>query len=339
MAEKDFLRILRTTAIHVKLQADIRFGGAVDIESLTRALNSIRSSYESYFEAEARNLLDKKITKSVGKEISKLARDSQLLIVNLSFASFSASLAPNTVTIDDNYASIPEPIQMKKGIFESYQANVIYADYSNYDFIQAITNRFSVDERRKIYRPLYDNLASTKAFKFTFGADLGEIDKSFFGFDESALEAIAPTEVKQLAPNEKLYKIYVSTSGEVDLFGHKPVVKKYLASEELKYATYPYQVREVSWDGYKVVLKDSLSAEVSFDEEAGLFRITYDPLNIIVWGNSRIETEEAFQMAFVSLMENFYHEKDDKLTSRAIEIKQTLVRLILTFSDETKKAK
>jgi hypothetical protein len=114
----------------------------------------------------------------------------------------------------------------------------------------------------------------------------------------------------------------------MDLFGQKPKIKKMLASEKMEHANYPLQLHKIRHDGIEVILKDQLTAEVNYEEVEKLYYITYPDLGIIVWEKERPDADEAFQFAFVSLVQNFYYEDDANLTPKAREVKKRLSSLI-----------
>lgn len=329
----DFIQKLRDNALYIKLEAEKKFGGAVDISTLTKALNSLNQSFESYFEAEAKNQIDKKITKSVDNEIGKLNKESRLLIVDLDFSSFAAGVTPNLVTISNDYASIRKPLELKRKVFDGYKTDVFFGDYSDEAFLKRINKKFAPDERVQIFKPLFDNIFNQKKFRFYFGESKKNLKQSVKGVSRVTVDNIIPKEAKIPSEVEKLYKVYITASGDFDLFGQKAKVKKYLATEELKYPTYPYQVKEIFWDDKLIILNSPISADVSFDEASGVFKIIFSDLNIVVWGRTREESEEAFQMAFASIVQNFYSEDDKRLTNKAIEIKEKLAKLVYQIKD------
>ncbi len=86
----DFLEELRKLALYFKLETGPKYGGAIDIETLSKVLKAVNTSFQNYFDAELRNIYQQqgKITARVDREIRILKEEASLLIVDLKFCSF-----------------------------------------------------------------------------------------------------------------------------------------------------------------------------------------------------------------------------------------------------------
>jgi hypothetical protein len=78
----------------------------------------------------------------------------------------------------------------------------------------------------------------------------------------------------------------------------------------------------------QLILKTPLTAEETYDAQAQLYVVTCPQPYIAVWNKNRTVAHEAFHFAFLSLVRNFYHEKDEKLTNKARHLKKKLGELI-----------
>lgn len=332
---QEFIAALRESALYVKLESDPRYGGAIDIDSLTKVLNAIKTSFINYLDAEIRTFLQgkTKISRHVDLEIQKLKSESELLIVDLNFASFEAGLSPNTITHPNIYSYIKDPLDTKKRTFQDYKSNVFFADYSNLSALKRKLKNFTPEERVAIFKPLASTLFGEQKYKFYFGNSRNSIKTTFKPIkEEKIFEEILPKLAEPKTREEELYLIYAMTDGEYDLFGPKQKIKKILATEKLEVADYPYQVREIKYDDKEIILKDVLNAQVDYDKEEKLFYVTYKDLDLQVWADERSEAEEAFQFAFNMLVKNIYQEKDEKLTDSAKRTKKKLSELILKIN-------
>lgn len=324
----DFLEELRKLALYFKLETGPKYGGAIDIGTLTKVLEAVNASYQNYFDAELRTIYQEhgKITARVDKEIRALKEESGLLIVDLKFASFEAAISPNSITSYSLFSYLKEPIKLKKTIFQSYEDDVFYSNLNDSKTISRLEKRFTKDERAAIFRPLEKTLFHPTRYKFKYGRSFSDLKRSFKPITPEVAKKLIPPSVKTSAP-EMLYKIYASTEGEMDLFGPRPRMKM-LATEKMERADYPLQLFKIRYDGAEVLLKESITATVNYDEEEKLYYISYPDLNIMVWGKDRAEADEAFQFSFVSLIQNIYNEDDNNLTKKAKEIKKKLAALI-----------
>lgn len=322
----DFLEELRKLALYFKLETP-KYGGAIDVESLAKVLRSVNASFQNYFDAELRTTYVGKITSRVDQEIRALKEEANLLIVDLRFASFEAAVSPNSVTTSSLFNYFKEPGELKKKIFKSYEDEIFYSDLNEPKTIEKLERKFSQEERSAIFKPLDETVFHPTRYSFKYGKSFNDLKRSFKPIKEEVVKKLIPPSVKQ-SRTETLYKVYVVTEGEMDLFGPRPKIKKMLATEKMERADYPLQLHKIRYDGIEVFLKNILNADVSFDDEEKLYYISYPDLNILVWGADRNEADEAFQFSFISLIQNIYNEDDGNLTNKAKEIKKKLTELI-----------
>nr|MBP9152392.1 hypothetical protein [Flavobacteriales bacterium] len=165
----DFVEMLRERALHLKLEADKRFGGAVDVHSLVKALEAIQRSYSNYLDAELRDQVQGKITKTVEKEITALKKESTLLVVDLNFASFGAALVPNSVTTSGRFAHFANAQQLKQDTFDHYKQDAFFSDHNDPKVLSRLEKRFTAEERISIFSPLYKDIFTTKSFSLQVG--------------------------------------------------------------------------------------------------------------------------------------------------------------------------
>lgn len=322
-----FLERLRSEALYIRLVADSKYGGAVDINHIAKALMSINTSFKNYLEVTLRKEFPS--TTAITKEIKKLVQESELLVVDLDFASFKAGISPDTLSVKNTYLSLKQAIPLKHRAFKQYKGDVFPPNYNSEAFVKKIEKKFTDDERIRIYKPVIDGLFNQKGIKVYVGPSIESTERRIKELDEVTIERFSPSTIGFTPiPNKDLfYKVYATASGEVDLFGQKPKLK-YLAVEKLDKQVWPYQVKEVIFGNRTVLLNTTLSAEVTFDEDSQNFIITYEPLDITVWGEQRNGAEEAFNFAFISIVESILIEKDANLTSEALEIKKSLERIV-----------
>jgi hypothetical protein len=327
----DFLEKLRSDALYIRLVANSKYGGAVDINHITKALSSINISFKNYLEVALRKEFPS--TKAVSKEIKKLVQESELLVVDLDFASFKAGISPDIVSLQNTYLSLRQATTLKKQTFKDYKADVFPVNYNSDSFLKKIQEKFTEEERISIYRPVINGLFNQKGIVVYVGTSIDKTERRIKELDDDTVESFTPsfTATSPLKHKDLFYKVYATSSGEIDLFGQKSKLK-YLAVEKLDQPTWPYQLKEVSFGSKTVLLNDPLSAEVTFDSDAQNFIISFAPLDITAWGESRQDAEEAFNFSFISLVESILLEKDTNLTSEALTLKKALQRLVKSVS-------
>lgn len=329
---KEVLDLLRERALKVKLKAPVQFGGAVDVPSVVKFLEAMNESFANYIEAEARNTVKVKHTATVEKEIKKLKEDARLLFVDLNFASFEASLVPNTVTAPHRFSSIPYSAEFKQEAFEAYLKEVIFSDPNSEILLKGLEKKFTADERRAIFSPLYKDVFGPGQLQFYAARATEKLKLVVKRPTAESLQRLVPEKEVALQEQEQhTVVIYAKAEGDPDLFGEKKLkVVKRLAVEELPYETYPYQFHTIGFGGVSIHLKKTHSAEVRFDEETAQYHVQYPDLDIHTWGDTRIEAVEAFEFSFTDLVQEFHDAKDADLTSKARRLKKKLREMVST---------
>jgi hypothetical protein len=326
---EEYLNDLRDESIYIKVEAKDKIAGAIDVENLIKILSSINQSYKCFLEIEIQKDPNiKKTTDTAKKEIKQFIKESELLIVDLDFASFGAAISPNTIK-NTPFSNIKNGLKLKKRTFEEYKANVFYGDFKNEQFLKEIEKRYSEEERASIYKPLFSNIYTNKNVKFYSGRDKKHLRLFTRATLSKKVLGILNPEIskeREIVKDEETYAIYVTSSDEPDLFGKKPKYTKVLATEKLERPVYPYQLNEIRVNANLYQFQKKLSAEVTFEED--MFFITHRDLNIEVWGDTRKQAEEAFNFMLGSIISNIYHEEDDKLTTKAQVLKSILKDII-----------
>jgi len=105
----------------------------------------------------------------------------------------------------------------------------------------------------------------------------------------------------------------------------------------LEHETYPFKPDAIRFEKRTFVLSKKLNCEVDFHDD--VYFITYPELDVVVWGKTREEVEEAFAFTFSALYDNYMCESDEKLSSKAKDIKQKIHLLVITTFDDSAQSK
>jgi hypothetical protein len=252
--------------------------------------------------------------------------DLKLNIIDLSYSSFEAAAAPNLLQ--------PQPLifnddfqDWKFGTFNQYKDDILDADYTNSKYINAITRHYSDQERREIYNPLFKAAGSSKDYKVhLLSNDTRKPYRTIIKPESRIVDMY--TQVSKQPKKEietKTVQFYAKVQGGTDEL-KKAQIKEFLYHEELEYDTYPFKPSIISCDDEIYKLRHELECRVWYEEN--MYHIAYDALDIVVWGESRKDCEEAFYFAFHALYENYAIESDDNLSKKAIQLKTDLLKLV-----------
>jgi len=319
---------LKDIAIRFRIDPDRSSGKIVPVKTVVKVLNDLTKSYSNFVGIEFVKKDDfKEVYHRSPEALNSIIADLELNIVDLSFSSFEAAVAP-----DFSEPAVPifsdEINDWKIGIYKQYKDDILQGDYTNLNYINSIANIYSEEERKKIYSPLFRSVGDQKSYKLhLLGADKKIIrtivkpESSVAKFYTSG--APKPKETQELQTVHFFAKVKVQDD---DNPLKKQNIKKVLYQEPMEYDTYPFKPKTISCDDTTYILKKELDCTVEYED--GNYAISYDPLDISVWGETRKEAEEAFNFSFHALFVNYAKEANKNLSKKAIQLKKSLQSLI-----------
>jgi hypothetical protein len=95
---------------------------------------------------------------------------------------------------------------------------------------------------------------------------------------------------------------------------------------------YHFKPESIKYQNFNFDLNKILECVVEFEDDNYILK--NEELDIIVWGATREEVEDAFNFGFYSLYINYYLEDDSKLSDEAILLKNKLQAIIKSVTDE-----
>lgn len=310
---------------------------AAKVDTVIKVLSDIIKSYNNYLEVEFfKNEGFKKIYDTNIKVLDTLRNELNLLIVDLNFSSFEAALAPNVL---ESYSPIfrNEVLDWKRETFVSYRDFVIMGEYNDPGYLQEVVKRYSDQERHKIYQPLFCSIGDGKEYRLNIKDQSHNTVRTIFQPEKAKYDIYVPKILtdKEL-PVYSTAQVYLKIRKE----GDTPKitsrnVKEILYYEELEHETYPFKPDIINYNGKVFVLNKKLDCQVEFEDK--YYVIKNNELDILVWGQTREEVEEAFRFSFYSLYLNYLIEADENLSNEALELKRKLLSIIKSIIDEAKK--
>lgn len=324
-----FLEEMRKLALYIKIEGETKPGGEIDIDSLIRTLHAIHNSFKAYTEVQFTRIYQQPNVKKFQSELSKIQKENSLIVVELGFENFSSiGIAPNMRRPAIKFPYLSDIIQWKKETFQGFRKEVIAADYSSVSFLKKIEKKYSAVERNMIYKPIVDDIIKNKHLQFRFGKSKGNYTHKMKALKDTQHERILIP--FQNEKREETIQVYRTVERNPKLPGGRGTKVK--QSRSVESSIHPYIINHVNYDGVTLTFSSKLKSKVEFDKDDGVFIIKNDSLNIRVWGQTRLQAEEAFQFMVLNLYSTVAREKDKKLTKEAIQIKNSLLNLIKPLS-------
>lgn len=329
MVNEEFLNTLRPESLQVQLKSSEKYGGAVDIDSMIKVLQELKKAYSHYSDI----LFVKRFgqfPKGSQKKRSQLTEENKLLVVDLSFSSMNAAVTPNYATSGFDPGDQVNFLDWKRNVFQSFKKEVFTPEILNESFVDGIADKYSEDERRKIYDPVIKLLSSEK-FRLNFKT----YSQTEFLHIKRPNKKIAEKLVPKASSDgprgqEKVYHAFFTTTDEYDLLGQPNIktlrVKEVHAMEELDDPIYPYEVSKIRLGDEEIELKNILRNDVSIEDD--LIIIENQKLNIHVFESSRESAESVFNSTFISHYKHFALEDDENLLPKALKLKREFLGIV-----------
>jgi len=310
---------------------------AAKVDSVIKVLSDIIKSYNNYIEVEfLKNQGFVKIYERNIKVLDSLRNELTLLIVDLNFSSFEAALAPNVIESNSPIFK-NEVLEWKRETFDSYRDFIIMGDYNDPDYLHKVINRYTDQERLKIYQPLFSSIGDGKEYKLNIKNKSHKTIRTIIQPEKSKFDVYVPKIIADTeSPVYSTAQVYLKIRKEGDTPKlNKRNVKEILYYEELEHETYPFKPDIINYNRKVFILNKKLDCQVEFEDQHYIIKNT--ELDIIVWGQTREEVEEAFRFSFYSLYINYVLEADDNLSEEALSLKKILQGIIKNTVDEAKK--
>jgi hypothetical protein len=300
---------------------------AVKLQDVLYVLNSIQNSYSNYLEIEAK----KSPLLNVGQKVSQkiiesLKKRFTLYFQDISFGSFIATMNP--IFNNESGNILNETDKWGFMAYEFYQHEILVQDFSDDKFIEQMSIKYSGSERKTFLTPLIKITNRSKSCKVSIYDSVKNKSHYLVKPSVEVLNTLFPETKKNIEPLEnKIIQIVMEVKGDYNPTNiSRKKIRNVLFQEELLYETYPYKPDTIQYDGRTFILNRKLNCTVDYKD--GLFFILCEEFNISVWEETRKKAIEAFGFCFYSLYLNYYLEKDERLSSDAVLLKNQLQRVI-----------
>ncbi|QHL85961.1 hypothetical protein GU926_00280 [Nibribacter ruber] len=317
--ENQYLDSLRALAFTLHIRPKNRADQAVAVGSLADMLLLLQDSYIQYL-----TITNNKRKGLITTQVTKPEITSDLMMVDVNFQGFKASIAPDYLgTKAKRGSSMDFPLPVLKESFRNFVHQILTVDYSSPSEVNQLAEDFTTEERKRIFGPLFKTLAKAEGYEILVSALESEKAMNLTRIPQSAVQTLTPSKEKPkvIRPKKERKPIVVpplpsetdepaetSAQEPLDVYAHALFTKITVAGEP------------------PIVLKRPLEVKVMLED--GLYLLSYEDLELEASGASQEEAEKAFHFAFYSLYEHTGLEYDENLTDGARQRKKEILSLI-----------
>jgi len=328
------IETLKDIAIRIHIEPLKTVENAAKVETVIKVLSDISDSYNNYLEIEfSKNEQFKKLYEKNNKIFNTIKEELALLVVDLNFSSFEAALAPDLLVQQTEMFS-NDVLDWKFDTFSEYKDGIINGDFENDYYIDKVAEKYNELERERIFRPLFSSIGTGKDYRINIKDNNHNIIKALIQPKTTKQFYIPKNSKNNIVDNDySTVQIFAKVKKHGDTIDiNKKNIKEFLFSEVLDHDTYPFKTDIIKYKETIFDLNKNIECVVEFEE--GNYFIKNEELDLIVWGNTRKEAEEAFSFGFYSLYQNYYLEENSNLSEEAILLKEKINSLIKKVVNE-----
>lgn len=290
----NYLDSLRDRSVNIKLEEKSgKYSGAFVVSHVVEFLKNINQSYQNYAEAQFIKTINKESLPNFDFTLNKFKKGCNLLGTELNFSSFGISISADKSVMDTFDVYTTEFKEMKSNLFSEFKEDVIYPRYDDPNFQKRISEKFSEDERRKIFTPVVNSISKSKDYKISVtDDDYKNKIKEFAPLNTKTKQTLIPAYVKEtLAENEdtSLTKKIEQTKGSK---------KTVILSEQIKYLEQEISIESIDDDKKKIYLNSPHIIVLIF--EMNYYRIEDNLYKINVSGKDFHDVVAMYKKHFIA---------------------------------------
>ena len=194
---KEYVNELKKNAFYIKFSPNTsKYGHTVGFKELSETiLKKISESYYAFSKFDFENQFKSKFTDLVklGRNFAKINEETDYRLVDAAISSFEIGLA-----VDKTMKKSIEDKELRAWateIGDEFKNIILDLDFNNSDEIEPILEKFSPEQRKKIFSPLFD-IIENKNINFEVKKDKKAKYKNLKIKDKYTIERIIPKEIK-----------------------------------------------------------------------------------------------------------------------------------------------
>lgn len=166
VTEYNYVNVLKGNAVNLKVEPKTdKYSKAVVVDYIVDFLKNVQTSYKNFAEVMFRKSFGEDDYPNFESALTSFRKDTNLLMVDLSFQSFGVGLVADTEIMSYKYDMTEKFSNFRKSIFDGFKKDVLFADLNSEEFQKSIANKYDDTERTKIYASIVNSLESKADYK------------------------------------------------------------------------------------------------------------------------------------------------------------------------------
>jgi hypothetical protein len=315
----NYLEILKTNAVYFKVQSnEVKFNKTLEVSSVWNFLKNLSISYEEYIKIKFSSLFSKELnipTNKIESALKSFLNLSKLRIVDLEYQSFSFGVSVDTL-MDNDKIDIDALKEWRKEALPSYRKEVIEVNYNQPDEVARVCELFTEEERKKIYKPLFD-VINADEYSVLLTDKNYKPKTELKHIPDSTVKIIVPIKDK-IVTNKKLELVQVLTVIDAN-HPHFTLKSKDFENDMFiqKQHDGSITIKKIEKNGQVLQFKKPIVAHISVDEENQKIKVEFSDLPKMTFSVDTIEQVNATMTDNIIQYFGFYEylSKSKKLLS------------------------
>ena len=324
----DYLQMLRQKALNVRIKPkNPTYGSAVMLDTIIDVLRKLRESFRNFLDIDFRKSFSEQKFPNQEKLLASLRNEAVLLLSNVKFTSFSASIAPDLRVMTSIYTD--EITEWKSGIFDRFKSDVFQMGYDSIPELKPLTERYSNEERRLIFNPIVDLFKDSNSYNFTLtDASFAVEERKFRPVSKPVRDVLIPALLpNEQQPERELFQSFGLADPQSGGAISKPNV---ITSQALTTAEFRVSLEKIQFEKEELILREPIEVEIKYDKP--VFSINAELLKIRVNAYDYSAVLKEFQRSFI---EEYRDIKAKTSTELTFEEQQSLAFLESVVFAET----
>lgn len=323
--ENTYRHALISDSISIKIEnKSNKYLSAIKVDNLLNVLKNVKQSFESFTSINFKKDFSTQDFEGLdfNSLLSAVVKDSELLIPNLEYGSFCASLTTDYLMSKEFSPKIQD---WRKKTFKRFKDEVIEIEY-DIQVLNLLTERYDEPDRKAIYSPIIEISKDSNDYNISITDNQFKTIKKTFKpiskpIREKLVPKIQPLDQDKVESLIQVIGIALKTDEQLKL--NK---KNIIETKELDYAELTQITDTISYASNELYLKVPIDFKIIYDR--GTFIIDYYPFGLHVENSSFDSVKSEFYKMIIDTYKHLVSTNNTELSISEIAIKDNLLDIV-----------
>lgn len=325
----EYMQMLRQQALNIRVKPkNPTYGSAVILDNVIEVLRKVRESFRNFLGIDFNKSFGHQHFNNSDKLLANLQSEAVLLLSNVKFSSFAASIAPDLRVMASQYSD--EISDWKSGVFNRFKTDVFLTEYNSIPELKPLTERYTDEERRLIFGPIIDLFKDNNTYNFTLTDTSFAIEeRKYRPVSKPVRDILVPTvQPIDIVPNRELFQSFGLASPESGGAISKANV---ITTQALTTAEFRVSLDTIQFEKEELILREQIEVEIKYEKP--IFSISSEILKIRTNAYDYNSVLKDFQEAFIELYQELKKKPSSELSSDELSAQAFMDSVVFTVAN------